>query len=466
MSVNSPPLSPWSRPFEAGPSRTSPYLDDFDDLEDGQSLLGRKVIHSPGSDAGSPTHLVSRDVTADEVYDEAGNVKSEREDNMKTEIDAPVMRIPKKKRKPRVRPDPPGSTLSTRQSLRDIHARFKISKEINEASVGSKWLDKILTEWGTRAPKRLVKFPEDTNSLHDAFIARRCRWRKHFSFQRVERARAQQVGSTLLGSSPPSNRTGSSAPISPRLTLRDKLKLAKKEKAEVARHTEEQHTEERQLFKVDAKAEVARPFRFRTTLLLTGFLPPASVRESRTRYESTRTPRLAAASLVRHEETSHKDKSRKRGTDSRREFHSEERAFKEPRRHSSDRGMAAFDLDQTAPTALSRITLSGIRFPPPDTLECNGKYAEMARHGIQFIAHLNKMVLDYEAQSRASRRRFENVQRDTEKYKGEASVATKRSTDLESEARQLREGKRGLISARCRRKKRTYLLPTPAISRG
>ncbi|VVB04979.1 unnamed protein product [Arabis nemorensis] len=88
---------------------------------------------------------------------------------------------------------------------------------------------------------------------------------------------------------------------------------------------------------------------------------------------------------------------------------------------------------------LSKITLLGTRFPPPDTLQGEGSYAEMAREGVQFISHLNKMTLDYEAESKANRRQLEDGQQDAEKYKGDASMATKRSADLESEVKQLRD---------------------------
>ncbi|VVA97999.1 unnamed protein product [Arabis nemorensis] len=160
MAENSSPLSPRSRPLKAGPSCVSPCLEDSDGLGDGLSPPGGRVIRTPGSDAGSATHLVSPDIAAIEVYEEDDIVKSEHDVEVESDVDVPATRISTKKRKLRIKPDPPGSTLSTRQSLRDLRAHFP-SKDnfwlekfffvkIDEASVGSNWVNKILTEWRTR----------------------------------------------------------------------------------------------------------------------------------------------------------------------------------------------------------------------------------------------------------------------------------------------------------------------------
>ncbi|VVA97998.1 unnamed protein product [Arabis nemorensis] len=231
--------------------------------------------------------------------------------------------------------------------------------------------------------------------------------------------------------------------MSTRLTIRDKLRLAKKEKADAARRAEEQRTKER--CSKDIRTEV-QP-RSAAGTHIESAIPiaddpvadqtahsPSLVRAALTRYESARAPRPTVSSLVHHEEISHRDESRKRGTDSRRESHSEERVFKEPRRYFSDRGAATSELDQTAPNVLSRITLSGTRFPPPATWRAMGTTPRLL-----FIAHLNKMVLDYEAQSRAGKRHLESVQRDVEKYKYEESTAKKRFADSESEVKRLRD---------------------------
>ncbi|VVA94144.1 unnamed protein product [Arabis nemorensis] len=358
MSENSPPLSPWIRLPETDRSNVSPHLDDFDGLGDDPSLLGRKIVSSPDSDAGSATHPVSLGVSVEE-------------------------------------------------SKRDLRTRFRIPKE----------LDKILTEWGTRgrAPKRFLKFPKDTNRIHEAFVARRCHWRKHFSLRRVERARARRTGSTLLGSSSSSNHTDFSAFKSTRLTLRDKIALAKKKTAEAVQHTEEQ-----QLAEVDTHTEVEPDTATRTHIESATPVPDDatadqssssldSVRAALNRYGSTLAIRPSTSSVIRHEETSHRDGSRKRGTDSRRESRFDERAPKQPRRSSSDRETAAIDTDWTAASMLSKITLPGTRFPSPNTLQGEGSYTEMARHGVQFISHLNKMTLDYEAESKANRRQLEDA---------------------------------------------------------
>ncbi|VVB01788.1 unnamed protein product [Arabis nemorensis] len=101
MSKNLSPLNPWTRPSEAGPSNASPYLDDFDDLGNGPSLLGRKIVSSPDSNAGSATHPISLGVSVGEVHDDAGTVKSEQDDGVETKDDALIVQF-KKKRKPSV----------------------------------------------------------------------------------------------------------------------------------------------------------------------------------------------------------------------------------------------------------------------------------------------------------------------------------------------------------------------------
>ncbi|VVB04609.1 unnamed protein product [Arabis nemorensis] len=331
MPKNSSPLSLWTRPLEAGPSNASPYLDDIVESIAGPSLLGRKIFHSPEFDAGSATHRVSTGALVEEIRDDAGTVKSEQEDEAETEDDTLIVRIPKRKRKPRVKPDQPGSTLSSQQSLRDLRGRFRISKEvkatyqitkgflskdnfwfekfffvkINKASVEPNWLDKILTDSEAllEVPEALLGIPEG----HEQTFT------KPSLFGRVvggSTSPFDELRELELGAPVPLFWVPLRLRITPTL-----IALAKKKTVEAAQHTEEQ-----QLTKEDTYIEVE--------------------------------PDTAAGTHI-------------------------ESATPVP-----DDSTANQSFRWTTASMLSKITLHGTRFRPPDTLQGEGSYAEMAHHGV------------------------------------------------------------------------------------
>ncbi|XP_024010387.1 uncharacterized protein At3g60930, chloroplastic-like [Eutrema salsugineum] len=129
---------------------------------------------------------------------------------------------------------------------------------VNEASVGEDYVHKTKTAWGTLDRKLclgselfivfrniLPPIPDDLFVVRDSLAARKVNWRKHFTFERVETARAILAGVPVSSSSSNSSRDTREKMVI--ITLRDK-KSCEEEEA-VRRAAEAARTE--------AEAEVA-----------------------------------------------------------------------------------------------------------------------------------------------------------------------------------------------------------------
>ncbi|XP_024016339.1 uncharacterized protein At3g60930, chloroplastic-like [Eutrema salsugineum] len=105
---------------------------------------------------------------------------------------------------------------------------------VNEASVGEGFVHKTKTVWGPLVRSFLPPVPDDLFSVRDTLAARKVNWRKHFSFERIERARAILAGVSISSSS--SNSSGDTREKMVIITLRDKKR---REAEEIARRVEQ-----------------------------------------------------------------------------------------------------------------------------------------------------------------------------------------------------------------------------------
>ncbi|XP_024014394.1 uncharacterized protein At3g60930, chloroplastic-like [Eutrema salsugineum] len=111
--------------------------------------------------------------------------------------------------------------------------RHMIGILVNEASVGEDFVNKMKTVWGPLVQSFLPPVSDDFFSVRDTLAARKVNWRKHFSFERVERARAIFAGVSISSSS--SNSSGDTREKMVIITLRDKKQ---REAEEIARRAE------------------------------------------------------------------------------------------------------------------------------------------------------------------------------------------------------------------------------------
>ncbi|XP_024015850.1 uncharacterized protein At3g60930, chloroplastic-like [Eutrema salsugineum] len=103
---------------------------------------------------------------------------------------------------------------------------------VNEASVGEDFVRKTKTAWGPLVRSILPPLPDDLFVVRDTLAARRVNWRKHFTFERVERARAIFAGVPVSSSS--SNSSGNTREKMVIITLRDRKKREEEEAAKRA----------------------------------------------------------------------------------------------------------------------------------------------------------------------------------------------------------------------------------------
>ncbi|XP_024015924.1 uncharacterized protein At3g60930, chloroplastic-like [Eutrema salsugineum] len=112
---------------------------------------------------------------------------------------------------------------------------------VNEASVGEDYVQKTKTASGPLVRNIFPQIPDDLFVVRDSLAARRVNWRKHFTFERVERAGAILVGVPVSSSS-----SNSSQDIREKMviiTLRDKKRREEEEAARRAAEAAQTETE-------------------------------------------------------------------------------------------------------------------------------------------------------------------------------------------------------------------------------
>ncbi|XP_024007291.1 uncharacterized protein At3g60930, chloroplastic-like [Eutrema salsugineum] len=112
---------------------------------------------------------------------------------------------------------------------------------VNEASVGEDFVQKTKTAWGPLVKSILPPVPDDLFVVRDTLAARRINWRKHFTFERVERARAIFAGVPVSSSS--SNSSGDTREKMVIITLREKKRREEEEAAKQAAEASQKEAE-------------------------------------------------------------------------------------------------------------------------------------------------------------------------------------------------------------------------------
>ncbi|VVB01544.1 unnamed protein product [Arabis nemorensis] len=87
---------------------------------------------------------------------------------------------------------------------------------ITEASVGPRWINKIVRKWRRKVINPFPKVPPDFLTLAELLASERCNWQEDFSPQRIEDARARY----FVGSD--SSNTSSQATMEKRPSVRER----------------------------------------------------------------------------------------------------------------------------------------------------------------------------------------------------------------------------------------------------
>ncbi|XP_024010372.1 uncharacterized protein At3g60930, chloroplastic-like [Eutrema salsugineum] len=322
---------------------------------------------------------------------------------------------------------------------------------VNEASVGEDFVNKTKTVWGPLVRSFLPSVPDNFFSVRDTLAARKVIWRKHFSFERLERARAIFAGVSISSSS--SNSSGDTREKMVIFTLRDKKQRGAEEisrRAERAALAETEVVPQDDLLrhKGDKVARAADEITPEATAQEAApevepgeIVPDASGENSAARDQTAPTStilalpkqsRPPASDLLKH------DSSRKRPAAEKGKgaaIQKDEPSKKKRKSAPGEPASRKLVVDDPAASAVmfARVNNANTRLLPPEQLRRSKFYAAMAQRGTKFVAAINEMMAGYESDLVKDERRLEEAQKEAATAKGKLDEARTKIKKLEEE---------------------------------
>ncbi|XP_024009268.1 uncharacterized protein At3g60930, chloroplastic-like [Eutrema salsugineum] len=315
---------------------------------------------------------------------------------------------------------------------------------VNEASVGEDFVNKTKTIWGPLVRSFFPPVPDDLFSVRDTLAARKVNWRKHFSFERVEGARAIFAGVSISSSS--SNSSGDTREKMVIITLRDKKRC---EAEEIARRAEQAAPAETEAVPRDdpprhegeevarAADEIALEATAQEAALEVEpgeIVPDASGENFAARDKTLPTSailalpkqsRPPASNLLKHD-TSRKRSAMEKGKGV--AIQKDKPSKKKRKSVPSEPVSRKLVVDDPAASAVmfARVNNANYRLPPPEQLRRSKSYAAMAQRG-------TKMIAGYESDLVKDERRLEEAQKEAATAKGKLDEARAKIKKLEEE---------------------------------
>ncbi|XP_024016871.1 uncharacterized protein At3g60930, chloroplastic-like [Eutrema salsugineum] len=309
---------------------------------------------------------------------------------------------------------------------------------VDEATVGNDFRNLTKTDWGPLVRDPLLPVPEDIAQAREVLAARKVSWRKHFSFARVEKARALFAGAPVSSDSSASSIDTTERMV--RMSFRDKKEKAKREKASRAQEADTSNvclkpnrpeapaaggpngevvvnTEDTLVANESSRADVSvlkkvveihsevsgKGTTVSSEITITGGedriivmgLPSQS--------------RPAFSTLTKHKGDSNRKRSASDGDKG--------KGVKEPKKRRTillDAEPTSSLIDDASASAslLSKINNKGIRLPHADSLMKAKSYASMSQRGTKFLASINETIAGYEADARKDQRRIDEARKD------------------------------------------------------
>ncbi|XP_024004946.1 uncharacterized protein At3g60930, chloroplastic-like [Eutrema salsugineum] len=322
---------------------------------------------------------------------------------------------------------------------------------VNEASVGEDYVQKTKTAWGPLVRNILPPIPDDLFVVPDSLAARRVNWRKHFSFERVERARAILAGVPVSSSS--SNSSLDTREKMVIITLRDKKRREEEEAARRAAEAAQAETEavpqndppsregEGTVRAAEANITEATEKEAAPEVEPGEIIPEApkddSAAQSKTPSNSAilalpKSSRPPTSVLQKH------DSSRKRSAaDKGKGVAIQKDKPSKKKRKQAPGDPAARKLVVDDPNALAimfaRVNNANTRLPPLEKLRRPRSYGAMAQRGTNFVKAINELIAEYEADLSKVERRLDEARNKTAAAKGKLDEAMTRVSRLEEE---------------------------------
>ncbi|XP_024015044.1 uncharacterized protein At3g60930, chloroplastic-like [Eutrema salsugineum] len=354
---------------------------------------------------------------------------------------------------------------------------------VNEASVGEDYVCRTKTAWGPLVRCYLPPIPDDLFAVRDSPSARKVNWRKNFTLERVEKARAILAGVPVSSSSSSSSRDTREKMVI--LTLRERKR---REQEEAARRAAEAAQAQAEAVPARAEAVPARaeavPAQAEAILqpdpqsreeavtirAAEGNVAEAAEKETAPEVEPgeivpeasgdgsearSKTPSHSAilalpkstrppTSVVQKHDPSRKRLAADKGKGV--AVQKDEPAKKRRKPAPGDpatRKLVVDDPDASA-VMFSCVNNANSRLPPPEKLRRPRSYGAMAQRGTKFVAAINDLMAEYEAD-------LSKVERRLAEAKIESAASKKKLEEAQAEAAVARRAKSAEVAMLKRR---------------
>ncbi|XP_024010590.1 uncharacterized protein At3g60930, chloroplastic-like [Eutrema salsugineum] len=302
----------------------------------------------------------------------------------------------------------------------------------------------------------LPPIPDDLFVVRDSLAARRVNWRKHFTFERVERARAILAGVPVSSSS--SNSSGDTREKMVIITLRDRKRREEEEPAKRAAEAAQTEVEavpqddppscegEGAVRAVEVNVAEVNEKEVAPEVEPGEIIPEAPKDDSAARSKTPSNSAILALPKFSRPLGSHLQKhnsGRKRSVADKGKGMAIQKDEPPKKKHKpvsgdpASRKLVVDDPDASA-VMFSCVNNANTRLPPPEKLRRPRSYDAMAQRGTKFVAAINELIAEYEADLSKVERRLDEAQNETAAAKGKLDEAMTRVKKLEEEKIALR----------------------------
>ncbi|XP_024011385.1 uncharacterized protein At3g60930, chloroplastic-like [Eutrema salsugineum] len=343
---------------------------------------------------------------------------------------------------------------------------------VNEASVGEDYVQRTKTAWGPHVRNILPPIPDDLFVVQDSLSARKVNWRKNFTLERVQKARAILAGVPVSSSSSSSSRDTREKMVI--IALRDRKRRGEEEAARRAAEAAQAQNEavqaqteaipqpdppsqegDKTVRAVEANTAEAAEKDAAPEVETGEIIPKASGDDSAVRSKTPSNSAILAlpkstrppTSVVQKHDPSRKCSAADKGKGVAVQKDEPSKKRRKPTHGDSAARKLVVDDPDASAVMFSRVNNANTRLPPPEKLRRPRSYGTMAQRGTKFVAAINDLMAEYEAdlskverrldearnETAASKVKLEEAQNEAAAAKGKLDEAMARASRLEEE---------------------------------
>ncbi|XP_024010910.1 uncharacterized protein At3g60930, chloroplastic-like [Eutrema salsugineum] len=330
---------------------------------------------------------------------------------------------------------------------------------VNDASVGEDYVHRTKTAWVPLVRCYLPPIPDDVFTVRDSLLVWKVNWRKNFTLERVEKVRAILAGVPVSSSSSSSSRGTREKMVV--IALRERKRREEEQTEAVPALAEAVSAQTEAVLQPDppswegdvmiraAEGDTAEAAEKHVVPEVSGDgLAARSKTPSQSAILALQKSMRPPTSVVQKHDSSRKraatDKGK--GVAVQKDEPSKKRRKPTPGDPAA-RKLVVDDPDASAVT-FSRVNNANTRLPPPEKLRRPRSYGAMAQRGTKFVAAINDMMAEYEADLSKVERRLDGARNETaaskvklEEAQNEAAAAKGKLTEAMTRVSRLEEEK-------------------------